>query len=190
MQKLLLYMAITAIIAGCAKDGETGPAGPKGDIGAQGQQGTQGQQGNAGSNGNANVTSGEYILSSWSSVIGIVWSDTIHEARITQGIVDSGLVIVYRKNFNNWSPLPYTNPSGSVFYTMTYSYNVNNVYFTYSSSNSTLPPNPGSVTFKVVVISGTLRMAYPYLDWNNHEAVREVFRLEGVELKQCNEPKK
>lgn len=181
MKKLLIYVAIMLSIAGCAKDGETGPAGPKGDTGAQGQQGTQGQQGGSGSDGNANVSVQNFIANSWTATAGPMQTDTIIDTRITQAIVDSGVVMVYKKILNSYNPLPSTTIITSVLYTMSYNFGLNGIYLSYFASNQTLPPNPGSVTFKVVVISGTLRMAYPYLDWNNYEQVRAVLKLEGVD---------
>lgn len=182
MKKLLIYVAIMLSIAGCTKDGETGPAGPKGDTGAQGQQGTQGQQGDPGNDGNANVTIKDFT-SSWTSS-GSYWKDTIIDSRITQGILDSGFVMVYKSLFGGgWTTLPLVTPNTNNFEvtTMSFVYFLNNILLSYSSNAGTQPSNPGSSTFKVVVISGTLRTAYPYLDWNNYEQVRAVLKFEGVD---------
>ena len=59
----ILFLAITVIIAGCSKDGDTGPAGPAGPAGPTGAAGAAGVPGAQGAPGTANV-----IYSAWLSV--------------------------------------------------------------------------------------------------------------------------
>ena len=97
---LLLALALSM----CSKQG------PAGATGATGPQGPAGPKGAKGDTGTANV-----MYSKWDSAFSgtsAVWS----VPAITQGILDSGTVLVYVDQNGYVYPLPYDNVNGSGFY--------------------------------------------------------------------------
>lgn len=118
----ILLAASTFIIINCTKEGPEGPAGPQGPQGNPGIQGPAGTNGAPGPPGTANV-----IFSSWASVttntdttsltaFGGTVKYTIRAAPgITQGVLDSGVVLSYSRNSGapttSIVPLPYFFPN-------------------------------------------------------------------------------
>jgi hypothetical protein len=89
---------------------ETGPQGPIGPQGLQGIGGPAGPQGPQGAAGTANV-----IYSEWNSSLSgtfAAWS----VPAITQGVLDSAVILVYLKQGTAVYQLPYDNVNGSGFY--------------------------------------------------------------------------
>lgn len=87
--------------------GKTGPAGATGATGAQGPAGPHGVKGDTGT---ANV-----IYSKWDSAFSGTSANWTVPA-ITQGILDSGTVLVFVNQNGYVYPLPYDNVNGSGFY--------------------------------------------------------------------------
>ncbi|HEY4286476.1 MAG TPA: hypothetical protein VGN00_05200 [Puia sp.] len=177
--RVLLGFAFSLLIAGSmlsCKKGDTGPAGPAGPAGPTGAQGPI---------GNANVFVDTFSLASadwlWNS--GYTYSNTnggtityftrYHDvtfSKLTQGIIDSGMVLVYiAPNLNNlqqYSPMPYSYLSfGSVFY---YNYVFETfvgkvrLHFFYTQNSTTAAPTTLStdviptLKYKIVVVAGTV----------------------------------
>ncbi|HEY4111287.1 hypothetical protein [Puia sp.] len=186
MQKGIFYLFLICLIAGaCSK---TGPTGSQGAAGATGAAGPQGPAGPTGPQGNANVFTDTFSLASadwlWNS--GYTYSNSnggtvtyftrYHDAafsKITQGMLDSGMVMVYiapnANDFNQWSPLPYTFLSfGAVFY-YNYVYETMpgkvRLHFFYTANGSGTPPTTLSADvipthkYKIVAVTGTVSTA-------------------------------
>lgn len=155
---LMLFAASAIIFTGCTK---TGPPGP------------QGAQGPAGPQGNANVIGTDpFTVSSWSKNGNTYYAD-FKSDQITPTIVDRGIVSVF-KSYNTtnteWSPLPDINGKKSTvfnFYDNGFSIYIQN-------SDGTDPGFPGSVTFRMVVVSPAQRQANPNTDWKNYKEVMKV----------------
>ena len=111
----IIFTLLLAVFFGCQK-GDTGPQGP---AGPQGPVGPQGPQGNPGT---TNV-----IYSDWLSTTAAEWKDTVMTnitqavrvikpaSAITQPILDSGVMLVYLKDYVN------------TIYQLPFSYNINPV---------------------------------------------------------------
>ena len=130
---------ITSVMAGLVLTlGLTVTSCKKGDTGAAGKDG---KDGNANVIGTNNVT-----ISSWTSP-GTSWTATITVAGITQSIVDKGTVSVFVQYGNEWWSLPDINGKNS----MQFGYGVGYVSLINVNSDATLPSNPGSKTFRIVL---------------------------------------
>jgi len=164
---------MTVVFAGLALTlGLTLTSCKKGDTGPAGTAGTNG------TNGNANVVSSSLTTSAW-TYVSPSWEMTFTYPAITQSILDKGAVLVYVKSGNNYYQLPFT------FYpaaTYSQSYEVETylgglkVYVT--DSDLTQPTNPGSLTFKVVVIAASQRLANPNVNYDNYDDVKKAFNLQ------------
>jgi len=105
--KFWTTLACLILALGFTMCSKQGPAGATGTTGAQGPAGPQGPKGDTGT---ANV-----IYSKWDSSfsgVSAIWN----VAAITQGILDSGNVLVYVNQNGYVYPLPYDNVNGSGFY--------------------------------------------------------------------------
>lgn len=177
-----MAVSVSILLAGCAKTGPQGMQGATGPAGPAGPQGVQGPQ------GNANVFTDTFTLASadWLYNSGYTYSNSnsgtvtyftrYHDAsfsKLTQGMLDSGMVMVYARmnanDTNQWSPLPYSFLSfGSVFY---YNYVFETMpgkvrlHFFYSANGSGTPPTTLSTDvipthkYKIVAISGAISTA-------------------------------
>lgn len=149
---LLLIAASALIFTGCTKTGPPGPQGP------------QGPQGNANVIGSAPFT-----VSSWTYESGInMYTATFSSGDITPDIVDYGIVSVF-KNYGTtsqpeWTPLPDANGNISTVFNF---YDGGFKIYIQTTDGST-PPAPGVITFRMVVISSSLKNAHPNTDWKNY----------------------
>lgn len=145
--KKLLFIAImlsSALFTSCKK-GDTGEPGPAGTNGTNGIDGT---------NGNANVISTNTLSfnsSDW-TLSGSLYSTTIIATGITQDIVDNGAVTVFNQSgtSTSWTALPYT----FVNTAYRYEFGVGFVNLYVTNTDGTTPTNPGSETYRVVIIEG------------------------------------
>lgn len=104
---------------------------------------------------------------------------TIDDANITQAVVDNGYVEVYLSNDSGgWIALPITMPVTSTYAT-TYTpvHYLGGVTIWAYDTDTQQTADPGSTTFKVVIISAVARQANPTLDLNNYEEVKKTFNL-------------
>lgn len=176
---LLLLSAAILTLAGCAKDGDTGPAGPAGKDGTNGTNGTDGQ------NGNANVQVVNYTIQSWEWTVygtaGQAGHSIYHEhqiSQINQDIIDNGLVMQYLKLTTEIATLPYTfNQNG---YLALYNTYYGNGYAAVDVSTSTLQTFQfnQAINIKCVIVDGTLRAMNPDLDWSDYDQVRQRLQLQ------------
>lgn len=159
----MLTLACGLLFTNCAKDGKTGPAGPAGANGT---------------NGNANVVSSSITSSSW-VYTAPSWGITFTYPAITQDIIDKGAVLVYLKVGSAYNQLPLTIYQ-SASYSSTYEVStvVGGLTIFATDSDLTQPTNPGSKTFKVVVIAASGRAANPNVNYNDYNAVKKAFNLQ------------
>jgi hypothetical protein len=152
----MLLAAATLIATGCTRVGPVGPQGP------QGQQGPQ---------GNANVIgSNPFTVSSWSRTGNTYFAD-FTSSDITPAIVDYGIVSIFKGyGTNQWSPLPDINGRTSTVFNF---YDGGFSIYTENSDGSE-PAFPGNVTFRMVVISSSLREANPNTNWKSYTEVMKV----------------
>jgi hypothetical protein len=167
MRKTILLSALTVLtFSSCKKE----VVGAKGDQGAQGIQGVQGAQGVKGQNGNANVIgSNEVTISSWTQN-SISWTANLTMGAITQDVVNTGTVKVFIKYGSEWWALPDISGKNST----QYGFGVGSVTLYNSNSDGTLPSNPSSKTFRIVVIPSSGLAKHPDTDWNNYKEVSEL----------------
>jgi hypothetical protein len=163
---LLLLAASVFIFTGCVKTGAPGP---------QGVQGPQGPQ------GNANVIgSNPFTVSSWSKTGNTYYAD-FSSADITPDIVDFGVVSIFKSyGTAEWSPLP--DISGRTSTVFNFYDNGFSIYV--QNSDGSDPGHPGSVTFRMVVISSALKQANPETNWKNYKEVSAVLQNAQADAKQ------
>jgi len=151
-------LACGLLFTGCKK-GDTGPAGANG------------------TNGNANVVSSSLTTSAW-TYVSPSWEMTFTYPAITQNILDNGAVLVYVQQGSNYYQLPYTfYPASTYSRTYTFVHYLGGMKVFVTDSDLTMPSNPGSLTFKVVVIAASQRMANPNVNYDNYNEVKKAFDL-------------
>jgi len=197
------------MVAGCGKTGPAGPAGPAGAQGSQGSTGATGPGGPKGPEGNANVMVDTFTLTSskwaWNSQYSletapgtyVEYFTRYHDVAlpaVTQGIIDSGMVLAYFIPNPltipvNWTPLPFQflDGSGNFFYDVVFQVSVGQVelgyFFQQINSAGTLPVlstyTIPTYTFKLVVISGSLtaQMKQQNVDVGNYDQVSHFLNL-------------
>lgn len=104
---------------------------------------------------------------------------SITDANITQAVVDKGYVEVYLSNDNSgWIALPITMPITST-YSTTYTpvHYLGGITIWAYDTDTQQTDDPGSTTFKVVIISAVARQANPTLNVKNYEEVKRAFNL-------------
>ena len=171
-----IFVAFGLIFSSCKKD-----PGPKGDTGSQGPAGpagTNGTNGINGTNGNANVVSSSITTASW-TYVAPSWEMSFTYPAINQDILDNGAVLVYVKSGSNYYQLPYTfYPSSSYSRTYTFVHYLGGLKVFVTDSDLTQPTNPGTLTFKVVAIAASGKMANPNLNYDDYNAVKKAFNLQ------------
>lgn len=167
--------------------GATGAKGDKGDTGASGANGTngtngeQGAKGDKGDTGTANVIYSGWFApgaSEWQKLSEINYTYTINEQRITQDIVDRGVVLVYsRQNAGSASyllPLTLTNSSSISNYNVGMSFEKVIINFLELLEPSGKPAN--NLQFRYVIIPGGIQ-ARANLDYTSYDAVAHAFGI-------------
>ncbi|MEQ8910292.1 MAG: hypothetical protein RIC95_13925 [Vicingaceae bacterium] len=157
----ILILATITIFASCEKEGPEGPTGPAGKDGVD---------------GNANVSS-SLTVSSW-TYDDPSWVANLSIPAITQDIVNTGAVLAYIKTQDTFYQIPIT-----FYQTSTYSTSVEvetklggvSIYWT--DSDRTTPVNPGSQTFKIIVIASSDRIKKSGIDVSDYEQVISEFNL-------------
>jgi hypothetical protein len=163
----IAMLALSFTFTSCKK-GDTGPAGPQG---SNGTNGTNGKDGNANvKNSNIFVNANEWVYTVGQCKV------TKLVPEITADIVNKGMVMVYWEGATagSWDALPatYAGTNGTV---ETYGYTIEpgklHLLVTFNA-NVTLPAGTIlSSNFKVVLISGSDRVAHPYMDLSNYNEV-------------------
>lgn len=157
MKKLIFSLTVAvALLSGCAKDGETGPAGK---------------------DGNANVTSTTFTITNWTYSAPYFYDDLPVPA-ITQSIVDNGAVLVYIMDSGYNIQLPVTiYPTASYSQSWGMNFGLGVCEITVNDSDQTQPINPGTKTVKVVVIASRSMLNDHTVNWNSYESVEQHFNL-------------
>lgn len=168
----MLLAAGVLIFSGCTK---TGPPGPTGPQGPQGATGPQGPAGNA-----TLIGSDPFTVSSW-TYTGSMYKAIFSSADITPDVVDRGIVSVFKSygtsSTPEWSPLPDVNGNVSTVFNF---YDNGFTIYVQNTDGST-PSNPGTVTFRMVVITPALKQANPNTDWRNYNQVMNVLNKQTAQ---------
>ncbi len=167
--------------------GATGAKGDKGDPGTNGTNGTNGangatgEKGDKGDPGTANVIySGWFTpnINDWQKLSDINYTYTITEGKITQDIVDRGVVLAYsRQNANSASyllPLTMTTPSSISNYNVGMS--IEKVIFNFLELLEPSGKPANNLQFRYVIIPGGIQTR-ANLDYTNFEAVARAFGI-------------
>lgn len=126
--------------------------------------------------GNTDIISDTYTVS-W-TFVDPSYKTEISESLITQDIIDNGAVMVYKSNGNGgWIALPYTLPLNAT-YSSTYSFVLYDGGLTvWKTDTDMLTLDPGTTTFKVVILSQQGLIQHPGLDLTDYEAVEKELNL-------------
>jgi hypothetical protein len=126
--------------------------------------------------GNTDIISDTYTVS-W-TFVDPSYKTEISESLITQDIIDNGAVMVYKSNGNGgWIALPYTLPLNAT-YSSTYSFVLYDGGLTvWKTDTDMLTLDPGTTTFKVVILSQHGLIQHPGLDLTDYEAVEKELNL-------------
>ncbi len=183
---VLLTMSLSLFFISC--EGPEGPAGADGLEGARGATGTQGAQGATGAVGTTNVIYSPWITNVWVKVSNTKFVEhEIAAPKITQEILDKGVVLVYFKetatdNFIKILPSAWYINSELVFTIDSY-LAVGKLGVFHGASKA--PNGEGIETFRpnsqtrYIVIPGGVagRIKYP-VDFNNYEEVCSYFGIQ------------
>jgi hypothetical protein len=102
---------------------------------------------------------------------------TIIANSITQAVVDNGLVMVYAYLNGSNSALPVTiYPSAAYSETWSFTYAIQQVLIEVQDSDLTQPANPGSITFRVVIVPPA--MVKPNVNVKDYNAVKTAYSLQ------------
>lgn len=167
MKKLIfscLMLSVAFFTQNCKT--EVGPAGPAGATGATGPAGPAGP---AGATGTANV-----IYSDWATVTftgsGTSWTGKITAPKVTQEIMDKGLVRTYFKFGNDVYEGTYTNLTGGAT-TAIYQYlSLGNINLR-ATFNATYPWR------YVIIPGGTASGRLANIDYSNYAEVKKAYNI-------------
>jgi hypothetical protein len=199
----LFSLCFFTLLPGCSKTGPAGATGPQGSTGAQGSAGPQGPQGNA----NVQVDTFSLVSSQWiwnddyilytGSGSYTEWFTRYYKATfpaVTQGVLDSGIVLVYMTpdiaNKSQLSPLPYTFDTGNGYsYDFVYVTSPGTVeleFFFANQSPTVTPPTLSSYvlpnySFKCVAVTGTIAAAMQKagIDKGSYDEVSNFLNFSG-----------
>ncbi len=197
----IIFAVISIFAAGCSKTGPAGATGPQGSAGAQGSTGPQGPQGNA----NVKVDTFTLVNSQWlwndnyifytASGSYTEWFTRYHKVTfpaVTQGVLDSGLVLVYMtpnlSDKSQWSPLPYTFDNGLGYsYDFVYVTSPGSVeleFYLANQSPTVTPPTLSTFpiatySFKLVAVTGEIAtsMENRQIEYSNYSQVANFLGL-------------
>jgi hypothetical protein len=152
MKKIIMIMLAGSLLVfnGCTKTGPVGPQGPQGNANVIGEQ--------------------PFTVTNW-TLTSNVYSATFTDANITQDIVNSGVVEIYKQySDGSWSNLPDINDDVSTVFNFGIggAYETGGFIITVMTTDGTTTPPPGTVTFRAVVISSSLRQSHPNTNWKNY----------------------
>ena len=161
--------------------GDSGTNGTNGTNGSDGAQGATGSKGDKGDPGTANVIYSGWFTpntNDWQKLSDINYTYTINEPKITQDIVDRGVVLAYsRQNANSASyllPLTLTTSSSISNYNIGMSIEKVIINFLELLEPSGKPAN--NLQFRYVIIPGGVQTR-ANLDYTNFEAVARAFGI-------------
>lgn len=160
---MFLLVAGVLFFASCSKSGPQGPQGPQGPA------------------GNANVIGEDpFNVSIWTAS-GNGWIATFSDPNLTNDVYNYGLFEVYKLySSSGWTNLPDVDGVTSTVYNFRPGYFDIFVYNTDGSAT----PNPGTVTFRAVVIPSSYRQANPTTNWKNYnETMKAVSTAKAAGLR-------
>jgi hypothetical protein len=180
--KLIIFFFILVLSASCKK-GDTGPAGAAGPAGATGATGAAGPQGVA---GNANVITYTYASQTFTGLLNLTLTN------ISQGRVDSSLVLVYFNPSDQaataWYPCPGLGSNGA-YDTRYLIYQTGTSPSTYTVALRTMTlagaAYTTAVTFakvRVILASSSSiltggRSSQPAVDLSDYNAVKKYYNI-------------
>lgn len=209
MKKLFYVLFCVMLIVSCGKE-EVGPIGPQGERGVQGEKGDKGDKGDAGERGATGATgprgatgatgpqgpagTANVIYSNWLSFQQSQRDTTIDGTllkvnhipapRLTQAIIDQGVVMVYWRFINTVVLLPYTSDAGSgsgpaKTSTINFVPKPGVIYITRYTHDNTASIGFGTIQFRYVLIPGgvSAQASLKNVDINNYEAVKAALNL-------------
>jgi hypothetical protein len=170
---MLAVVAALIFMDACkVEKGDVGPIGPAGPTGATGATGAAGAVGAVGATGATGATgTANVIYSDWANVTftgsGTSWSGQIAAPKITQDILDKGLVKTYFKFGTAVYEGNYANtPTGATIY----------YYLTVGTINirSTFAAN---YPWRYIIIPGGVGARRAAVDYTNYEEVKKYYNL-------------
>lgn len=132
-----------------------------------------------GNYGNANVSSASVTTTTgWGWDATNFWSyKTLNWSDITSDVIDKGVINVYMSTSYGWAQWPRTIVlNGGVTQSQRFYSNVGNIQLIIANSDYT-NANPGSLSFKVVIVTPLAKMAHPNVNYANYEEVKRTFNL-------------
>ena len=172
--------------------GATGPAGVNGAVGltgaagatgATGATGPQGPKGDKGDTGSINITSSDWFsptTADWQKVTNTQYLYALNEPKITQNILNAGLVLVYGRIQPNSTVylLPITTVTNVGLVTFLTSASLGKIgiqYIELSDFQANLNLLPVK-QFRYVIVPGALG-GRTDIDYNNYEEVKKAFNI-------------
>lgn len=165
---VLITMAVILINACKGEKGDVGPSGTTGATGANGANGTTGATGQTGATGTANVQYSDWLSVTFSGS-GTVYTAVVTAPKITQEILDKGVVLSY---YNNGSGV-YSLNAASGSYTIIQGLTVGKITYTANQNFS-------SVKFRYVIIPGGVGIGngrMQELKSKSYAEIKEMFNL-------------
>ena len=167
-------------IAGCAVQGPAGPAGPQGPPGPQGPAGPAGASARV---VNITVAANQWTASGAGSPGALLQSGWFTASNITTEVINSGVVLVFMQmetSPSTWQQLPITFYGSGVFQVFDAQYRATQVQIFINQSSTAAPARPtGSLTYRVVAISGTTTaiLKQQNIDISSYAAVKKAFQI-------------
>jgi hypothetical protein len=170
---------------GAGVAGPTGPAGPAGPAGPTGSQGSSGTTGGSGT-GTATGTAINVIYSDWFTPTFVEWQKIseksyiyrINEVKITQDIIDRGVVLAYSRQFSNGPvyllPMMLETNSGLTNYNI--SVVLGRVNFLFSELLDIQGKPATGLQYRYVIIPGGVK-SRANIDFTNFDAVSKAFGI-------------
>lgn len=126
--------------------------------------------------GNTDVYSNTYTVS-W-TFEDPSYTASMSVSEITQDVLDNGAVMVYMSNNNGgWIALPYTLPMSSTYSSTFTPVIYNGGVKVWKTDTDLLTLDPGTSTFKVVVLTQKQLIAHPNVVLTDYNSVAEEFEL-------------
>lgn len=178
----------TGVAGATGPKGDTGAgvAGPQGLPGATGATGATGPAGAAGGSGTGTVTAINVIYSDWLSPSLVDWQKIteksylyrINEVKITQDIIDKGVVLAYSRQFSNGPayllPMMLETNSGLTNYNI--SVILGKVNFIFSELLDIQGKPAAGLQYRYVIIPGGVKSRVN-IDYTNFDEVSKAFGI-------------
>jgi hypothetical protein len=168
-----IVMVMFILLDACkGEKGDVGPAGVAGANGANGATGAAGAIGGTGATGATGATgTANVIYSDWANVTftgsGTSWAGKITAPKITQDILDKGLVKAYFKFGNATYEGNYVNtPSGASMY-----------YFTTLGLVNIQATFAANYPWRYIIVPGGVGARRAAVDYSDYEAVKKFYNI-------------